>query len=134
MWMSGKTGQVEDYIEQYLPNDIRARELYKELVQDVVKACAEFREKDLAEDDLITMQIKIPRTLHSLLKTIAMNFTHKSGRRMGLYSLCVAALKKFAMEEMFGMADRQVDVTDQPDQKELYNVRTARPPDLKRFG
>lgn len=134
MFMSGKAGLVNDYIEQYLPDDPQARVLFKDLIQDVVKASIAFGDKELDKDDLVTMQIKIPRTLHSLLKTIAMDFTHKSGRPMGLYSLCVAALKKFAMTEMFGFTNQQVDIVEQPDKEDLYEARTSRPPTFKRFG
>lgn len=136
--MSGKKGLAEDYLEQYLSTDLRARELLKELVQEVIQARLQFDEKALEAEDEKTVQLKIPVTLHSMLKTLAGDFSKRNGRPMGLYAFMQAGLKQFAMSQMFGTELKTLNAGEAPDVKALYDLKTGKSLNVgkgfKRFG
>lgn len=131
MQMSGKGGKVQDYLELYLPLDLKARERFKELIQDVTQARLAFEEKALEEDDTINLNLTIPKTLHGMLKTASMDFTKPNGRKMGLYAFCVASLKRTAVEHLFG--ESGASPLSQPTKTELYKAKTNKAPTLKRL-
>lgn len=124
---------MDDYIELHLPNDLSAQERFRELIHDVVIAKAAFEERVDGEDDMVLVTLRIPKSLHSLLKTLSMNYTKKNGRKLGLYAFMQAGLKKFALDQL---ATTPVPVTpeDQPSKKDLWNLKKRKPPKLKRFS
>lgn len=135
MVTSSKAALAQDHIEQYLPFDIRARERLNTLVQEVVQAKAAFEDKLLDEDDTILLTLKIPRTLHSMLKTLSMDHVRSNGRRIGLYAFTTAILKRYVMDHLHGtapLADPD-KVVNEPSKKDLYDFKTSPSTELKRF-
>lgn len=63
MVSAGKGGPASDLLELFLPNNVSARERFKELVKDVVAARQEFEDaiKTGMEGDEVTMTLKVPR-------------------------------------------------------------------------
>ena len=102
MSMHGKRGLVEDVIAQYLPGDLNAQEKFKVLIHEVIQAKLAFAEKADDPDDTILMNLKIPKQVHSILKTCSMDHQHPNGRNMGLYSFTIKVLTQFAQNQLFG--------------------------------
>ena len=102
MSMHGKRGLVDDVIDQYLPGDLAAQQKFKTLLHEVIKAKVAFMEKAEDSDDTILMNLKIPKQVHSILKTCSMDYSHSNGRSMGLYAFATKILTKFAISQLFG--------------------------------
>jgi len=135
MVTSGKAALAQDHIEQYLPFDIRARGRLNTLVQEVVQARTAFEDKLLDEDDTVLLTLKIPRTLHTMLKTLSMDHVRSNGRRIGLYAFATAILKRYVMDHLQGTAPltESNKVINDPSKKDLYNLKTSPPIELRRF-
>ena len=124
---------VDDFVELHLPNDLKSQQRLKELIHEVVIAKTAFEEKADSEDDMVMVTLRIPKSLHSLLKTLSMNYTHKSGRKMGLYAFMQAGLRKFALDQLT-TAPVTISAETPETRKELWNLKKRKPPKLKRFG
>lgn len=131
--MSGKGGLAQDYLELYLPYDLRARERVKELVQEVIQTRAAFDDKALSADDTVLLTLKIPRTLHSMLKTLSMDKVRPNGRKFGLAAYAISILKNHVMQQMYGHHPDTQDVAKSPSNQDLLDLHRSTPSQLKRF-
>jgi len=102
MSMHGKRGLVDDVIDQYLPGDLNAQQKFKTLLHEVIQAKTAFMEKAEDPEDTVLMNLKIPKQVHSVLKTCSMDHQHPNGRNMGLYAFTTKILTQFALNQLFG--------------------------------
>lgn len=95
--LSGKEGLASDLSRQAFPGSPAARQRLHELAKVAAKAQQEYIPKEGAteeEDDVVIVQLYMPRSLHSKLKTLAGSHVNKkSKRRVGLYNYILTVLR-----------------------------------------
>ena len=79
-----KAGLVQDFLSLYLPSSPAARERLETLVSEVLKAKLASSNTAVLQDDQVLLTLKVPRSVHSKLKTLSMDYLHASGRKVGL--------------------------------------------------
>lgn len=94
----GQAGVAQDLAGQAFPTtpSIRARllELAK-IVAEAQRTHASSNDPEEEQDEVVVMQLHLPKSLHRRLKTLASNHTHqKSGRKVGLYRYCLTVLQR----------------------------------------
>ena len=105
MSMHGKRGQVDDLIDQYLPGALASQKEFRTILNEILQAKLAFMEKAEDPDDTVLMSLKLPKQVHSVLKTCSMDHQHSNGRNMGLYAFTVKVLTQYAMAQLFGQAE-----------------------------
>jgi hypothetical protein len=93
----GQPGIAQDLAAQEFPHTPSIRARLMELSGIVAKALKTRQSTGSEEeerDEVVVMQLHLPKSLHRRLKTLASNHTHqKSGRKVGLYRYCLTILQ-----------------------------------------
>lgn len=124
MIAKGHAGVAQDLAVQAFPSvpAIRLR------LMDLANAAAEAirthqttQNPDEEKDEIVVLQLHMPKSLHRRLKTLAASHTHqKSGRKVGLYRYCLTVLQNHCR-----VAETETMAEQNPQQ--LY--RYAAPPE-----
>jgi hypothetical protein len=95
--LKGQSGIAQDLSVQAFPTTPAIRVRLMDLSTAVAEAMQKHKPTDDPEqeqDEVVVMQLHLPKSLHRRLKTLAATCTHpKSGRKVGLYRYCLTILQ-----------------------------------------
>ena len=92
----GQVGVAQDLAVQEFPTTPSIRGRLMELANIVAKAfkTRQATGEEDEQNEVVVLQLHLPKALHRRLKTLAASHTHqKSGRKVGLYRYCLTVLQ-----------------------------------------
>jgi hypothetical protein len=97
LMIRGQSGVAHDLAMQAFPTTPSIRVRLLDLVTtaaEAMKKHAPSNNPEQEQDEVVVMQLHLPKSLHRRLKTLAATHTHpKSGRKVGLYRYCLTILQ-----------------------------------------
>jgi hypothetical protein len=117
--VKGQAGVAQDLAGQAFPTTPSIRGRLMELAKTAAEAQRTHQPTGNLEeekDEVVVMQLHLPKSLHRRLKTLAANHTHqKSGRKVGLYRYCLTVLQRHCKA-----AETEMRAQERPEQ--LYRA------------